>query len=43
MWVQIYTVSSIMGVLNYIISSFTYLIIAPHTKGQSKSLFCISR
>ena len=43
MWVQIYTVGSIMGVLNYIVNSFMYLILAPHMKGQSKSYFYISR
>jgi hypothetical protein len=43
MWVQIYTASSFMGVLNYIVNSFMYLILAPHTKGESKSHFSISR
>lgn len=43
MWVQIFTVSSFMGVMNYIVNSFTYLILGPLTKGQSESHYYISR
>jgi len=39
MWAQIYTASSYMAALNYIVNCFMYLILASHNKGRSQGHF----